>query len=104
MPVSDVENLTVRYDTVFHLIDDLRAMGMQNALIGRSHRPVSRGFFQRVAEIYADRFSDNDGRIRASFSFIWLSGWAPDKSQQKPARPGTATISLVDVLGDKSAH
>lgn len=104
MPVSDVENLTVRYDTVFHLIDDLRAMGMQNALIGRSHRPVSRRFFQRVAEIYADRFSDNDGRIRVSFSFIWLSGWAPDKSQQKPARPGTATISLVDVLGDKSAH
>ena len=104
MPVSDVENLTVRYDTVFHLIDDLRAMGMQNALIGRSHRPVSRRFFQRVAEIYADRFSDNDGRIRASFSFIWLSGWAPDKSQQKPTRPGTATISLVDVLGDKSAH
>lgn len=104
MPVSDVENLTVRYDTAFNLIDDLRAMGMQNALIGRSRRPVGRKFFQRVAEIYAERFSDRDGRIRASFSFIWLSGWAPDESQQKPARPGSATISLVDVLGDKSAH
>lgn len=104
MPVSDVENLTVRYDTIFQLIDDLRAMGMQNGLTGRSRRPVSRRFFERAAEIYAKRFSDPDGRIRASFSFIWLSGWAPDKSQQKPARPGTATISLADVLGDKSTH
>lgn len=104
MPVSDVENLTVRYDTAFDLMDDLRAMGMQNALIGRSRRPVTKQFFQRVAEIYAERFSDPDRRIRASFSFIWLSGWAPDKSQQKPLQPGTAKISLIDVLGDKSTH
>lgn len=104
MPVSDVENLVVRYDTAFDLMSDLRAMGMQNALIGRSHRPVTKHFFQRVAEIYAGRFSDPDGRIRASFSFIWLSGWAPDKNQQKPLRPGTAKISLIDVLGDKSTH
>lgn len=104
MPVSDVENLTVRYDTAFHLIGDLRAMGMQNALVSRSHRPVTKRFFERVAEIYAERFSDPDGRIRASFSFIWLSGWAPDKNQQKPLKPGSAKISLIDVLGDKSAY
>lgn len=104
MPVSDVENLTVRYNTAFDLMGDLRAMGMQNALIGRSRRPVTKHFFERVAEIYAERFSDPDGRIRASFSFIWLSGWAPDKNQQKPLRPGTAKISLIDVLGDKSSH
>lgn len=104
MPVSDVENLIVRYDTAFHLMEDLRAMGMQNALIARSRRPVTKHFFERVAEIYAERFSDPDGRIRASFSFIWLSGWAPDKNQQKPLRPGSAKISLIDVLGDKSTH
>lgn len=104
MPVSDVENLTVRYDTAFNLMQDLRAMGMQNALISRSRRPVTKRFFQRVAEIYAERFSDCDGRIRASFSFIWLSGWAPDKNQQKPLKPGTAKVSLIDVLGDKSTH
>lgn len=104
MPVADIENFTVRYDTAFDLMRDLRAMGMQNALIGRSRRPVTRSFFNRVSEIYAERFSDSDGRIRASFSFIWLSGWAPDKNQQKPLAPGSAKVSLVDVLGDKSRH
>lgn len=102
MPVSDVESLTVRYNNVFDLMRDIRAMGMQNSMIDRSRRPLTKTFFMRVAEIYADRFSDPDGRIRASFSFIWLSGWAPDESQQKPAKPGSAKVSLADVLEDKS--
>lgn len=98
MPVTDIENLTVRYDNIFDLMRDLRAMGMQNALINRSKKPVSQRFFIRAAEIYAERFSDPDGRIRASFCFIWFSGWAPDESQQKPMRPGTAKMSLADAI------
>ncbi|MGF7156883.1 methyltransferase domain-containing protein [Bartonella heixiaziensis] len=98
LPVADVEEITVRYNTMFDLMHDLKAMGMQNALINRSRRPVSKRFFLRAAEIYAERFSDSDGRIRAHFSFIWLSGWAPDKNQQKPMQPGQAQISLVDIL------
>lgn len=104
MPVTDVEDLTVRYNTAFDLMYDLRAMGMQNALIGRSRKTLSKRFFNRVAEIYSERFSDPDGRIRARFSFVWLSGWAPDKNQQKPMKPGTGKISLADVLGDKSGQ
>ncbi|RCL00889.1 MAG: Methyltransferase [Candidatus Tokpelaia sp. JSC189] len=77
IPVTDTENVIVRYNTAFDLMADLRAMGMQNALLARSRQPVSRRFFIRVAEIYAERFSDPDGRIRASFSFIWMSGWSP---------------------------
>lgn len=100
LPVADTENLTVRYDTIFDLMRDLRAMGMQNGLIGRSRRPVSRRFFIRAAEIYAERFSDPDGRIRATFSFVWMSGWAPHKDQQKPMTPGTATRSLADALAE----
>ncbi|ENN93315.1 methyltransferase domain-containing protein [Bartonella bovis] len=98
IPVVDIENITIRYNTMFDLMHDLKAMGMQNALINRSQRPVSKRFFLRAAEIYAQQFSDPDGRIRAHFSFIWLSGWAPDKNQQKPLHPGSAQISLVDVL------
>jgi len=103
MPVTDIENVVVRYDTVFALMADLRAMGMQNALVNRSRKPVSRRFFMRVAEIYGQRFSDPDGRIRATFSFIWLSGWAPHKDQQQPLKPGTAKISLARALPDTSA-
>ncbi|EJF88185.1 methyltransferase domain-containing protein [Bartonella melophagi] len=102
IPVVDVENITIRYNTMFDLMHDLKAMGMQNALINRSQRPVSKRFFLRAAEIYAQQFSDPDGRIRAHFSFIWLSGWAPDQNQQKPLRPGSAQISLVDVLEKQS--
>ncbi|WP_332060603.1 methyltransferase domain-containing protein [Bartonella sp. CB74] len=99
LPVADIENVTTRYNTMFDLMYDLKAMGMQNALINRSRRPVSKRFFLRAAEIYAERFSDPDGRIRANFSFIWLSGWAPHHNQQKPLQPGSAQISLADILG-----
>ncbi|WP_336294015.1 methyltransferase domain-containing protein [Bartonella sp. CB169] len=101
LPVADTENITIRYNTMFDLMRDLKAMGMQNALINRSRRPVSKRFFIRAAEIYAQRFSDPDGRIRAHFSFIWLSGWAPHPNQQKPIQPGSAQISLADVLQSK---
>ena len=101
LPVTDIESYTVRYDSAFALMRDLRAMGMQNMLIGRSRRPLTRHYFMRVAEIYAERFSDPDGRIRATFSFIWMSGWAAHESQQKPlktrARP---RASLADFLKD----
>lgn len=99
LPVADVEPVTARYDTMFHLMADLRAMGVANAMLARSRRPVGRAFFARAAQIYAERFSDPDGRVRATFSFVWLSGWAPHASQQQPLKPGTATVSLKDVLG-----
>jgi len=98
LPVADADAVTVRYDSLFHLMRDLRAMGATNALTARTRRPVSRRFFLRAAEIYADRFSDADGRIRATFDFTWLSGWAPASSQPKPLRPGSAKVSLASVL------
>jgi len=98
LPVADVETVTVRYDTLFDLAADLRAMGETSALIDRTRRPGSRRLFARAAEIYAERFSDPDGRIRASFSIVWMSGWAPDASQQKPLKPRSAKISLKTIL------
>lgn len=98
LPVTDKETYTVRYDSIFPLMKDLRAMGMANPLTGRSRRPLTRGILLRAAEIYAARFSDPDGRIRASFSIIYVSGWAPHESQQKPLKPGSATMRLADAL------
>lgn len=98
LPVADLETVTVRYGSMFGLMRDLRGMGATNALLARSRRPARRGLFLRAAEIYAERFADPDGRIRATFSIIWLSGWAPDASQQKPARRGSANASLADAL------
>lgn len=101
LPVADLETVTVRYDSMFALIRDLRAMGATNALLARTRKPASRELFLRAAEIYAERFSDPDGRVRATFSTIWLSGWAPHSSQQKPLKPGSATVSLAKVLGEE---
>ncbi|MDP3898033.1 MAG: methyltransferase domain-containing protein [Mesorhizobium sp.] len=104
LPVADLETVTVRYESMFGLMRDLRAMGATNALLSRSRRPVGRRYFVRAAEIYAERFSDPDGRVRATFAIAWLSGWAPDASQQKPLRPGSATVSLARILGDDSGR
>ncbi len=98
LPVADVETVVVRYDTLFSLMADLRAMGETNPMFDRPRRPGTRRLFARAAEIYAERFSDPDGRIRASFSLVWMSGWAPDPSQRKPLKPGSAKMSLAKAL------
>lgn len=98
LPVVDFETLTVRYDSMFGLMADLRAMGATNPLAARSRKLLKRATLMRAAEIYAERYSDPDGRVRASFDIVWLSGWAPHESQQKPAKRGSATVSLADVL------
>ncbi|WP_162654791.1 class I SAM-dependent methyltransferase [Lentilitoribacter sp. Alg239-R112] len=98
LPVIDSEGLTVRYDSLFALMKDLRAMGMTNSLTDRSKKPTSRTLFKRANEIYLERFSDHDGRIRASFNIIYLNGWKAHDSQQKPLKPGSAKQRLADAL------
>lgn len=98
LPVADMETATVRYDSMFALMADLRAMGVTSSLTQRSRRPAARSLFARAAQIYAERFADPDGRVRATFSTIWLSGWVPHASQQKPSKRGSATASLAEAL------
>ena len=98
LPVADSETVTVRYDSALDLMVDLRDMGATNVLVDRSRRPLRRATLLRAVEIYATRFSDADGRVRATFETIWLSGWAPHESQRKPLRPGSATMRLEDAL------
>jgi SAM-dependent methyltransferase len=102
LPVTDCDAFTVRYDHMFALLRDLRQMGGGNILFAGARRPLKRAVLARAAELYAQSFSDPDGRIRASFEILWLSGWAPHESQQKPLAPGSAKVSLASVLGDKS--
>lgn len=98
LPVTDVDTVTVRYDTVWRLMQDLRAMGATNALAERPPRPMTRSILARTEEIYRKRYCDGDGRIRATFNTVWISGWAPDASQPKPLKPGSATTKLSDAL------
>jgi hypothetical protein len=101
LPVVDSERLTVRYDSALALMHDLRRMGATNVMQERRRRPLKRATLRRMEEIYAGRFADADGRLRASFEIIWLSGWAPHESQQKPLQPGSAAQRLADALGTR---
>jgi SAM-dependent methyltransferase len=99
LPVTDVEKLTVRYSDPLALMRDLRAMGMTNPLVERGRTPLRRSTLARAAEIYGERFADPDGRLRASFELVWLTGWAPHASQPQPLAPGSARTRLADALG-----
>ncbi|MGH6791025.1 MAG: methyltransferase domain-containing protein [Pseudolabrys sp.] len=101
LPVIDSERIVVRYDSAFALMHDLRRMGATNVLSERRRTPLKRATLTRMAGIYAEKFADADGRVRATFEIIWLSGWAPHESQQKPLKPGSATRRLADALGAK---
>jgi SAM-dependent methyltransferase len=98
LPVTDVDRIVARYDSAFALMQDLRRMGATNILVERRHTPTRRATMLRMAQIYGERFADADGRIRATFDVIWLSGWAPHESQQQPLQPGSAKASLADAV------
>lgn len=99
LPVADALLRRVTYRDAFHLMRDLRAMGEANALATRLRRPTRRAVLLRAAEIYAETWGLPDGRIPASFEIICLTGWAPDDSQPRPLRPGSAVQRLADALG-----
>ncbi len=104
LPVADRDVLIVRYASAVELFRDLRAMGAANALMERERRPAGRNLFMRAAEIYSERFSDPDGRVRATFEILSLSGWVPHENQQQPARRGSAGASLLGMLGPGKKH
>ncbi|NKB53784.1 MAG: methyltransferase domain-containing protein [Rhizobiaceae bacterium] len=98
IPVVDQDVVTVRYDSAFDLIGDLRNFGATLHLRDAGNPMLSREIVARMAQIYSEQFCDPDGRIRATFSTISMSGWAPHESQQKPLRPGSAKTRLADAL------
>jgi SAM-dependent methyltransferase len=98
LPVTDIDRVTVRYESPLALMHDLRRMGAGNVLIERRRKPLRRATLRRLFEIYAERFSDPDGRVRATLEIVWLSGWAPHETQQQPLKPGSARTRLADAL------
>ncbi len=99
LPVVDMDSLSVKYNTMFDLIKDLRAMGATNCLLSaRDAKPLTRTVIARAAEIYSEQFANDTGRISAQFDIMNIIGWSPHESQQKPLKPGSATNKLADFL------
>ncbi|HTJ58303.1 MAG TPA: SAM-dependent methyltransferase [Devosiaceae bacterium] len=104
LPVTDVETHTVRYRSPLALMQELKALGASNPLAERPTAPATKGLIVAASAAYEAIAGDPDGRVRASLEIIWMSGWAAHESQQQPLKPGSAEVSLRQVLGDKSRH
>jgi SAM-dependent methyltransferase len=99
LPVADTLTQTVQYRSFARLMADLRAMGETNALAARPRHPTRRAVLAAAAAIYGAGFATTEGRLAATVELIFLTGWAPDASQQQPLRPGSARARLADALG-----
>jgi len=99
LPVADVERLVVRYRDWAGLVKDLRAHGLTNVMSARSKQPLGRDTLTAVLAHYAGHHADPDGRLRARFETVYLTGWSPHESQQQPLKPGSAKTRLAEALG-----
>lgn len=99
LPVTDVERLTVRYDEPLKLLLELKAMGEAQALVEGARSPLTRSVLARFAEIYRSRFADPDGRLRATFDIVSMTGWTPHEDQPRALRRGSGEVSLARALG-----
>ena len=98
LPVVDLDRTIVRYPDAIALIHEIRSLGLSNPMTGRSRKPVTRNLLGEAISIYQQKFSDEDGRIRATIEVAWATAWAPHESQQKPLKPGSAKFRLADAL------
>lgn len=101
LPVADSVDLVGCYRDLPHLARDLRAMGETNAMTARPRAPTRPALFRRAAALYAETYANDHGQLPATFDLIFLTGWAPDDSQPRPLRPGSAQSRLADVLGTR---
>ncbi|OBZ89759.1 NADH dehydrogenase [ubiquinone] 1 alpha subcomplex assembly factor 5 [Choanephora cucurbitarum] len=95
----DVDEIQVNYPSAFELMEDLKAMGENNAVLTR--RPfLKRDTLMSAAAIYKELHGHPDGTIPATFSIIYLIGWKPSPETPLPKKRGSANASLKDILED----
>ncbi|VAW19915.1 SAM-dependent methyltransferase, BioC-like [hydrothermal vent metagenome] len=107
LPVTDKETLNLTYASPLHLMAEIKSLGAANplattpptkthsGLMGKDHLASAISAYPRLS-------TENDSRVPATIEIIWMSGWFPHESQQKPLKPGSAQISLSTFLNDKS--
>lgn len=95
LPVADTQGFDVSYAHLSRLVSDLRAHGLTNILDTRSRTPLNR---TALAAALASFNPVAGRRTDERVEILYLSGWAPAPSQPKPARRGSATASLAQVL------
>jgi len=91
LPVADMDSVKVTYKNPARLFADLRGMGETSVLRQRAN-PMTRSLLtESLTEL-----SNANGETQ--FDLIYLTGWAPHESQQKPMKPGSARASLEEAV------
>ncbi|EAL63531.1 hypothetical protein DDB_G0287769 [Dictyostelium discoideum AX4] len=102
LPTVDTEKITINYDNMFVLMRDLQNMGENNAILKRRNY-TSKDTFLAASAIYKHLYGNEDNNsIPATFQIIYLIGWAPHESQQKPLQRGSAKKHFSEISGTSS--
>ena len=98
LPVADALDIPTKYNSLFHIMRDLRDMGETNIMCARTKSFSSRSLLECAQKNLKSEFSDGDGKVNCTFGLVFLSGWAPDATQPKPLKPGSVTQTLQQSL------
>lgn len=98
LPVVDDDKIEVEYSSPINLMQDLRGMAATNATLNRPRQFLRRDVLMEAMKFYQENYSSGAGKVRATFEVIYMIGWAPHQSQQKPLMPGSARHRLADAL------
>ena len=99
LPVADSDNVALTYGDPMRLMADLRGMGETNAVAEQRKTMTRRATLLAAMDTYQQVFAQDDGRLPVTVELLTMTGWAPHPSQPQPLRPGSATHSLIQILG-----
>ncbi|KHJ33412.1 putative methyltransferase domain-containing protein [Erysiphe necator] len=102
MLTVDVDDIIVDFPDTFSLMQDLQAMGENNAIILREAGAIKRDVLLANEGIYKELYGNEDGTIPATFRMIYMIGWKEGPNQAKPLPRGSADINIKDILGGGS--
>ncbi|KAH8156525.1 hypothetical protein CIB48_g11718 [Xylaria polymorpha] len=98
MLTVDVDDIIVDYPDSFALMQDLQAMGENNAVLGREMGPIQRDVLLATDAIYRELHGNEDGTLPATFRLVHMIGWKESKDQAQPLPRGSGEVSLKDIL------
>jgi malonyl-CoA O-methyltransferase len=83
-PVMDMEYLTLTYDDVRGVLQDLKSIGAHNATTGRPRGLMGKNAWARLVENY-ERLRSN-GKLPATFEVVYGHAWKPQPKQTPDGR------------------
>jgi SAM-dependent methyltransferase len=93
LPVADHEKVDQEYPSVLAMLEDLKMLGLTNCLSQQQRGLMGKNLFRRLLDLYRMQ-----SKIACCYDIVFVSGWCPSHTQQKPLQRGTASLHLSHVL------